>query len=301
MEDNNNNNNNTSYSSSYTSSNFNVSNMNYLHIEQEPEMKLYIHKLPSSSVSTKAQTAVQSPRNNNNNNNNTNLLRKSSNLPVQILNSPSAKSIHNTEVTYILPDSDYEDSFYTNEYNDNYTNNNNNTTTNGTVYGYGNQIIYSNKSTIYEREMLKLYRKEEILKSKRIQAYQNEINKLQDVPCVNGNYNYKKKRNSSMINLSIKDNNNNDLPIYQRAGDLHSRRLYKIKINEELKHKNKKENEDAIISLTKRNTKKFNEHTWNKFIDNQFNWKEQLTYKNKINQLLKQFNVNSKIKSKKYI
>ena len=58
-----------------------------------------------------------------------------------------------------------------------------------------------------------------------------------------------------MINLSIKDNNN-DLPIYQRAGDLHSRRLYKIKINEELKHKNKKENEDAIISLTKRNTSK---------------------------------------------
>lgn len=290
MEDNNN----TSYSSSFTSSNFNVSNMNYLHIEQEPEMKLYIHKLPSSSASTKAQTAVQSPRN-------ANLLRKSSDLPVQILNSPSAKSIHNTEVTYLLPDSDYEDSFYMNEY-DEY---NNNTSTNlnydkGTVYGY-NQIVHSNKSTIYEREMHKLYRREEILKSKRIQAYQNEINKLQDVPCVNSNY-YRKKRHSSMVNLSVRDND--DIPIYQRACDLHSRRMYKIKVNEELKNKNNKAHEEAIISSTKRTKKKFNEHTWNKFIEDQFNWKERLTYKNKINQMLKQFNVNaydnSKIKSQKY-
>lgn len=269
-----------------------------MHIEQEPEMKISIHKFPSSSASTKAQTAVQSPRN-------SNFIRKSSNLPVHILNSPSAESIHNTEVTYILPDSNYEDSFYM----DDYEYNNNNTNTNSQydkeiLSGY-NQIVCSNKSTIYEREMRNLFRKEEILKSKRIQAYQNEISKLQEVPCINSNSNkyYKKKRNSSMVNLSYKDNN--AIPIYQRACDLHSQRIHKIKINEEIKTKNKQEYEESIISSTKRTKRKYNKHTWNRFVESQFNWKEQLTYKNKINQLLKEYNINtynnnSKIKSQKY-
>ena len=187
---------------------------------------------------------------------------------------------------------------------DNYddSSNNANTSNKRTVFGY-NQIIHSNKSTIYEREMQKLFRKEELLKSKRIQAYQNEINELRDVPRINSNY-YKKKRNSSMVSLSVRDNN--EIPIYQRACDLHSRRMHKIKVNEELKTKNKQDYEDSIVSSTQRNKKKFNEHTWNRFIENQFNWKEQLTYKNKVSQLLKQFNVNttynsnSKIKSHKY-
>ena len=198
-------------------------------------------------------------------NNKTNLLT-TQNEPF----SENQSMVDQVEIVYMRPD--YDD-FKLSDEEDDFSND---TTIMSTKVHH-----HAGKTTLYEREMKHLKYKEKILHSKRMKIIQAKEDLLQPAPQINEMPDYLNK--SKMVTYE------DHRPLYERAGEIHAQKLTKIALNEERK-KRLKELEDTENDLNRyrKNKKKFTSEGWEKFIEKQMKWKNDVLYKKKAAELLKE-------------
>ena len=137
---------------------------------------------------------------------------------------------------------------------------------------YVNKKTKKSKTTtlsLYEREMRNRERKMKNLEKKRNILLNEEVRELRSKPEIDIN---------SQIVIS---NNEQYIPIYQRALKLHSMKLSKQILNEENNKMKKEIEEKNILNQYKSRSKKFDQEEWNQFIERQKEWKDELQYKRK--------------------
>ena len=113
-------------------------------------------------------------------------------------------------------------------------------------------------------------KKEKFLNAKRVKLIQAREEELQDAPEVNElpRYLYKSKANVDYVSL------------YERAGQIHAQKLTEIALNEERKKRQKEmEDRESELDRHRKDKKKFNQTNWEKFIEKQIKWKNDVIYK----------------------
>ena len=198
--------------------------------------------------------------------NRSNLLTTTNNEPF----SDNQSMVDQCEIVYLRPDdefnlSDEEDSF-----------------TNDTTVMSTKVHHHAGKLSLYEREMQHMKQKEKLLNAKRIKLLQARDDALQDAPEVNElpRYLYKSKVNDDDY-----------VPLYERAGQIHAQKLTEIALNEERKKRQQEmEDRESELDRYRKDKKKFNQTDWDKFIEKQMKWKNDVIYKKKAAELLKEHN-----------
>ena len=132
---------------------------------------------------------------------------------------------------------------------------------------------------IYDREIKHLKYKNKILDAKRQKLNKEEENLMKESPGLNTMSNY------------IVQKKGNYIPLFQRANQIHSQHLANIIINNEKKKLKIIEDEQKEILLNK-NDKKYNPEDWENFIQKQFKWKNDVIYKRKVTESLRENNNN---------
>ncbi len=132
---------------------------------------------------------------------------------------------------------------------------------------------------IYDREIKHLKYKNKILDAKRQKLNKEEENLMKESPGLNTMSNY------------IVQKKGNYIPLFQRANQIHSQHLTNIIINNQKKKQKIIEDEQKEILLNK-NDKKYNPEDWENFIQKQFKWKNDVIYKRKVAESLRENNNN---------
>ena len=132
---------------------------------------------------------------------------------------------------------------------------------------------------IYDREIKHLKYKNKILDAKRQKINKEEENLMKESPGLNTMSNY------------IIQKKGNYIPLFQRANQIHSQHLANIIINNEKKKLKIIEDEQKEILLNK-NDKKYNPEDWENFIQKQLKWKNNVIYKRKVAESLRENNNN---------
>ena len=132
---------------------------------------------------------------------------------------------------------------------------------------------------IYDREIKHLKYKNKILDAKRQKLNKEEENLMKESPGLNTMSNY------------IIQKKGNYIPLFQRANQIHSQHLANIIINNEKKKLKIIEDEQKEILLNK-NDKKYNPEDWENFIQKQLKWKNDVIYKRKVAESLRENNNN---------
>ena len=196
-----------------------------------------------------------------------NLLTTNNNEPF----SDNQSMVDQVEVVYMRPDfdefklSDEEESF-----------------TNDTTVMSTKVHHHAGKLSLYEREMKHLKMKEKLLNAKRLKLIQAREDALQEAPEVNE---IPKYLNKSRVN------DNDYVPLYERAGQIHAQKLTEIALNEERKKRQQEiEDRESELDRYRKDKKKFNQADWEKFIEKQMKWKNDVIYKKKAAELLKEHN-----------
>ena len=140
---------------------------------------------------------------------------------------------------------------------------------------------HNKKLSLYEREMKHLKYKEKLLEAKRMKILQKRQDMMQDAPEMNEMSEY------------LVDTRGGYIPLYKRAGEIHSQHLAQIALNMERKKmqadKMAKEQETEIENQKKRR-KKYNKEDWDEFLRKQMKWKNDVMYKRKAGELIKENN-----------
>ena len=132
---------------------------------------------------------------------------------------------------------------------------------------------------IYDREIKHLKYKNKILDAKRQKINKEEENLMKESPGLNTMSNY------------IIQKKGNYIPLFQKANQIHSQHLTNIIINNEKKKQKIIEDEQKEILLNK-NDKKYNPKDWENFIQKQLKWKNDVIYKRKVAESLRENNNN---------
>ena len=172
--------------------------------------------------------------------------------------SDNQSMVDQCEIVYLKPDDDFQLS----DEEDSYTND---TTVMSTKV-----LHHARKLSLYEREMQHMKKKEKFLNAKRVKLIQAREEELQDAPEVNElpRYLYKSKANDDYVSL------------YKRAGQIHAQKLTEIALNEERKKRQKEmEDRESELDRHRKDKKKFNQTNWEKFIEKQIKWKNDVIYK----------------------
>ena len=142
--------------------------------------------------------------------------------------------------------------------------------------------IINKNNAFYEREMKNLKIKSKKLDIKRQKIENEKLKELQSGPEVN-------EHSENIIKNKFK--NKEYIPIQNRAVYLHNQHLTKILINEENKKLEQKIKEEILLEKSKKlfagKNKIYDEKEWNDFVDRQNLWKNELLYKRKKAQILK--------------
>jgi len=125
------------------------------------------------------------------------------------------------------------------------------------------------KLSLYEREMRHHERKMKKLEKKRNILKNEEVKELRSKPEID------------IYSKIVISNKEHYIPIYQRAVKLHSLKISKQILNEE-NNKMKKEIEELnILKQYKLRSKIFDQEEWDRFIERQNEWKDEIQYKRK--------------------
>ena len=142
--------------------------------------------------------------------------------------------------------------------------------------------IITKNNAFYEREMKNLKIKSKKLDIKRQKIENEKLKELQSAPEVN-------EHSENIIKYKVQ--NKEYIPIQKRAIYLHNQHLTKILINEENKKLEQKIKEEVLLEKSKKlyagKNKIYDEKEWNDFVERQNLWKNELLYKRKKAQILK--------------
>ena len=185
------------------------------------------------------------------------VIKKDSNVTVEIINPVLLKKLH-------------DDSFDDINTNNNKNNKNNKIKLNNKV-----KKSRIRKSTLYEREMRNLNRKNKKLEKKREQLYYDKIKHLKPGPEIDP------------YSEEIIEGKEIYIPIDKRAAKLHSLKITKRILNEENNKIKQKEKEDEELKKDISRNKIFDQDEWDNFLERQYVWKDELEYKKKAAQIYK--------------
>ena len=131
----------------------------------------------------------------------------------------------------------------------------------------------SRQHNIYERSMMNLKKRETKLKKKE-EFYQKKENK-----------NLKKKPVINERSIDLILTKGEYIPIENRAAKLHSQRLTQIILNEQVNKIKQREKEEKEMS-EQINTKKYSPKEWNEFVERCLEWKKNLLYRRKAEEIM---------------
>ena len=134
-------------------------------------------------------------------------------------------------------------------------------------------IKKSRQHTIYERAMKNLKKKETKIGKERNLIIKKKLNQLKPIPDMN----------KKSIEFVIKKGEY--IPIENRAAQIHSQHLTQIILNEELKRIEKENKEEEELKNNVNNNKKYQEKEWNEFVQKCFDWKKNVFYKRKAEEI----------------
>ena len=134
-------------------------------------------------------------------------------------------------------------------------------------------IKKTRQHTIYERAMKNLKKKETKTGKERNLIIKKKLNQLKPIPDMN----------KKSVEYVIK--RGEYIPIENRAAQIHSQHLTQIILNEELKRIEKENKEEEELKNSVNNNKKYQEEEWNEFVQKCFDWKENIKYKRKAEEI----------------
>ena len=134
-------------------------------------------------------------------------------------------------------------------------------------------IKKTRQHTIYERAMKNLKKKETKIGKERNLIIKKKLNQLKPIPDMN----------KKSVEYVIK--RGEYIPIENRAAQIHSQHLTQIILNEELKRIEKENKEEEELKTSVNNNKKYQEEEWNEFVQKCFDWKENIKYKRKAEEI----------------
>ena len=134
-------------------------------------------------------------------------------------------------------------------------------------------IKKTRQHTIYERAMKNLKKKETKIGKERNLIIKKKLNQLKPIPDMN----------KKSVEYVIK--RGEYIPIENRAAQIHSQHLTQIILNEELKRIEKENKEEEELKNSVNNNKKYQEEEWNEFVQKCFDWKENIKYKRKAEEI----------------
>ena len=144
---------------------------------------------------------------------------------------------------------------------------------------------------LYYIEMRNLKKKYERINKKRTKIIEEKLSHMKSAPKINKN----------TIDIMAKKSKEY-IPIQERAAQIHSKHLTQIILND-LQNKMEKEDEEnkEIGEIKKyKNNKKYNEKDWNNFVNSQFQWKDEINFKRKAEEILK-YKIYKKNNNKPYM
>lgn len=180
------------------------------------------------------------------------VIKKDPNVIVEIINPALLKKY-------------YDDSSDDNNINKNYNMKINNKTKKSKI----------KKSTLYEREMRNLKRKNNKLEKKREQLVNIKLKQLKPGPGIDP------------YSEEIIEEKEIYIPIDKRAAKIHSLKISQRILNEENNKIKQKEKEDEELKKEISRNKIFDQDEWDSFIERQYLWKDELEYKKKAAQIYK--------------
>ena len=134
-------------------------------------------------------------------------------------------------------------------------------------------ITKSRQHTIYERAMKNLKKKETKINKERNLIIEKKLRNMKSIP----------EMNKKSIELLIKKGEY--IPIENRAAQLHNHHLTQILLNEELNRIEKENLEEKELKNKVNKNKKYQEKEWNEFVEKCFEWKKNVIYKRKANEI----------------
>ena len=134
-------------------------------------------------------------------------------------------------------------------------------------------ITKSRQHTIYERAMKNLKKKETKINKERNLIIEKKLRHMKSIPDMN----------KKSIELILKKGEY--IPIENRANQLHSHHLTQIILNEELNRIEKENKEENELKNNVNNNRKYQEKEWNEFVEKCFEWKKNVIYKRKANEI----------------
>ena len=134
-------------------------------------------------------------------------------------------------------------------------------------------ISKSRQHNIYQRSMINLKKKETKLKKKKEFFEKQKYQNVHKFPEIND------KSNEIILSKGLY------IPIENRAAKLHSQRLTQIILNEQINKIKKEEQEEKEMS--QKIYKKYNPREWNEFVERCFEWKKDVLYKRKAEEIMK--------------
>ena len=134
-------------------------------------------------------------------------------------------------------------------------------------------ITKSRQHTIYERAMKNLKKKETKINKERNLIIEKKLRNMRSIP----------EMNKKSIELLIKKGEY--IPIENRAAQLHNHHLTQILLNEELNRIEKENLEEKELKNKVNKNRKYQEKEWNEFVEKCFEWKKNVIYKRKANEI----------------
>ena len=134
-------------------------------------------------------------------------------------------------------------------------------------------ITKSRQHTIYERAMKNLKKKETKINKERNLIIEKKLRNMKSIP----------EMNKKSIELLIKKGEY--IPIENRAAQLHNHHLTQILLNEELNRIEKENLEEKELKNKVNKNRKYQEKEWNEFVEKCFEWKKNVIYKRKANEI----------------
>ena len=136
-----------------------------------------------------------------------------------------------------------------------------------------NIVKKSRQHDIYERSMINLKKRETRLKKKEEFYLKKENKNIKKKPVIN------EKSNDLILTKG------EYIPIENRAAKLHSQRLTQIILNEQVNRIKQREKEEKEMSEQIK-TKKYSPQEWNEFVERCYEWKKNLLYRRKAEEIM---------------
>ena len=136
-----------------------------------------------------------------------------------------------------------------------------------------NIVKKTRQHDIYERSMINLKKRQTKLKKKEEFYLQKENKNIKKKPVIN----------EKSIDLIL--TKGEYIPIENRAAKLHSQRLTQIILNEQVNRIKQREKEEQEMSEQIK-TKKYSPQEWNEFVERCYEWKKNLLYKRKAEEIM---------------